>query len=98
LAEAFERPVRPSENGFMAESLQRMASHYAALVRDFDLEDQAALYHRVDMEGLPLVRALSSSRGDEGAEAPTLKADAAGKLSDLWAFLRDQTNQPIAAA
>jgi CRISPR system Cascade subunit CasC len=76
LAEAFERPVAPSEDGFLARSLQRMTDHYAALVRDFDLPDAATLYHRIDTGG----RSLPD-------DAPFARAE---RLSGLWSFLRER--------
>lgn len=99
LAEAFERPVPPSEAGFLARSLQRMATHYSTLARDYGFDDAAALYYRVDMDGLPLVKALGRARtnGSE-TEQPELGPafEEASTLPDLWRFLREHV--PASAA
>ena len=93
LAEAFERPVPPSEEGFLARSLQRLATHYSALVRDYGFEDAAALYYRVDMDGMPLLKPLSRARTrSNGQESRTSELEPAfeeaATLQDLWRFLQ----------
>ena len=93
LAEAFERPVPPSEEGFLARSLQRLATHYSALVRDYGFEDAAALYYRVDMDGMPLLKPLSRARiRTNGQESRTSELEPAfaevATLQDLWRFLQ----------
>ncbi len=44
LANAFERPVPASEDGYLAGSLRALAGRYARLVRGYELEDEAALF------------------------------------------------------
>lgn len=91
LAEAFERPVPPSEEGFLARSLQRLATHYCTIVRDYAFDDRAALYYRIDMDGLPLLKSLARARTNgqatNGAELQPQFDEVAG-LSELWSFLR----------
>lgn len=102
LAEAFERPVPPSEEGYLARSLQRLASHYCTLVRDYGFDDRAMLYYRVDMDGLPLLKPLGRARlnGSDTPEASTLAPcfEEALTLPDLWTFLRQHVPVNATAA
>ena len=95
LSEAFERPVPPSEEGFLGRSLQRLASHYSTLVHDYGFDDRAALYYRVDMNGLPLLKPLGRARTDGSTPetaTPEPAFEEASTLQDLWRFLQQNVS------
>ena len=102
LAEAFERPVPPSDNGYLSESLQRLATHYCTLVNDYDLNDRAMLYYRVDMEGTPLLKPLARAQSNGSIQTPPAAINScfekAATLRDMWTFLHNQVPVDVSEA
>ena len=88
LANAFERPVRSTENGYLAESTQQLVERYCRLVHGYEFEDAAILFTLEDFEPrLPKEEMRDCFSGIEQSD----------RLSDLWTFLRGRANQQAGA-
>lgn len=83
LANAFEQPVKESDEGYLARSTQRLVERYCRLAYGYELEDAAALFTIEDFEPHLSKVALKTC-----FERIARKE----RLSEVWAFLRERTS------
>lgn len=81
LANAFERPVPASENGYLPESARRLVERYCRLAGKYGFEDEAALFSVEDIEPRVPDEFTGCYEGIDHVQ----------RLSELWDFLRRVT-------